>query len=278
MKLLPFSVLLVKPLFLVQYIFWHFMKQSSFFKWLKAAKCFGKWLKDCLLKRDVTVPSRLMSSWLQHQLLRWCHFFSPTSSHRYKLAFSQSRIASYLFDGTGYALINNMERRGKFGVVTRFDIAVRTVANNGTLLLMVNGVRGKKTALGTLKPSLGFYSKFHWPHCWATPEWNSENKHVLFLQDKYFLLELRHGFLRLTYDFGFSGGPKIFESDLPKLQINDARYHEVYFFFFLIDIFKFNYLPSAGGVFTTAAAAAAYRCRSSTTSRRRSSFWWTRAT
>lgn len=62
---------------------------------------------------------------------------------RYKLAFSQSRIASYLFDGSGYALINNMERRGKFGVVTRFDIAVRTVANNGTLFLMVNGVRGK---------------------------------------------------------------------------------------------------------------------------------------
>lgn len=107
-----------------------------------------------------------------------------TPCSRYKLAFSQSRIASYLFDGSGYALINNMERRGKFGVVTRFDIAVRTVANNGTLFLMVNG-------------------------------------------DKHFLLELRHGFLRLTYDFGFSGGPKVFESDLPKLQINDARYHEV---------------------------------------------------
>lgn len=66
-------------------------------------------------------------------------FFLP-SAHRYKLAFSQSRIASYLFDGTGYALINNIERRGKFGVVTRFDIAVRTVANNGALLLMVNEV------------------------------------------------------------------------------------------------------------------------------------------
>lgn len=56
------------------------------------------------------------------------------------MAFSQSRIASYLFDGTGYALINNIERRGKFGVVTRFDIAVRTVANNGVLFLMVNVV------------------------------------------------------------------------------------------------------------------------------------------
>ena len=62
------------------------------------------------------------------------------SRNRYKLAFSQSRIASYLFDGTGYALVNNMERRGKFGIVIRFDIAVRTVANNGILLLMVNGV------------------------------------------------------------------------------------------------------------------------------------------
>uniref|UniRef100_A0A4W6BWH3 Laminin, alpha 4 n=1 Tax=Lates calcarifer TaxID=8187 RepID=A0A4W6BWH3_LATCA len=103
---------------------------------------------------------------------------------RYKLAFSQSRIASYLFDGTGYALINNIERRGKFGVVTRFDIAVRTVANNGVLFLMVSG-------------------------------------------DKFFLLELKNGFLRLMYDFGFSNGPKLLENNLPKLQINDARYHEV---------------------------------------------------
>lgn len=56
------------------------------------------------------------------------------------MAFSQSRIASYLFDGMGFALITNMERRGRFGVVTRFDIAVRTVANQGLLLLMVNAV------------------------------------------------------------------------------------------------------------------------------------------
>uniref|UniRef100_A0A3Q3B6Z3 Laminin subunit alpha 4 n=1 Tax=Kryptolebias marmoratus TaxID=37003 RepID=A0A3Q3B6Z3_KRYMA len=58
---------------------------------------------------------------------------------RYKLAFSESRIASYLFDGRGYALISNMERRSKFGVVTRFDIAVRTVMKNGVIFLMVNG-------------------------------------------------------------------------------------------------------------------------------------------
>uniref|UniRef100_A0A4W5N3V4 Laminin subunit alpha 4 n=1 Tax=Hucho hucho TaxID=62062 RepID=A0A4W5N3V4_9TELE len=109
---------------------------------------------------------------------------ASTPCPRYKLAFSQSRIASYLFDGTGYALINNMERRGKFGIVTRFDIAVRTVANNGILLLMVTG-------------------------------------------DNFFLLELKNGFLRLMYDFGFSGGPIVMESNLPKLQINDARYHEV---------------------------------------------------
>ncbi|KAM7367556.1 hypothetical protein PAMP_013845 [Pampus punctatissimus] len=103
---------------------------------------------------------------------------------RYKLAFSQSRIASYLFDGTGYAFISNIERRGKFGVVIRFDISVRTVANNGVLFVMVN-------------------------------------------EDKFFLLEIKNGFLRLMYDFGFSNGPNLFENNLPKLQINDAKYHEV---------------------------------------------------
>ena len=70
-----------------------------------------------------------------------CLLASLTSCHsRYKLAFSQSRVASYMFDGKGYALVNNIERRGKFGIVTRFDIEVRTVANNGILFLMVNGV------------------------------------------------------------------------------------------------------------------------------------------
>ncbi|XP_061099693.1 laminin subunit alpha-4 [Conger conger] len=103
---------------------------------------------------------------------------------RYKLAFSQSRVASYMFDGKGYALVNNIERRGKFGIVTRFDIEVRTVANNGILFLMVKG-------------------------------------------DNHFILELHNGFLRLMYDFGFSSGPVVMDSKLPKLQINDARYHEV---------------------------------------------------
>ncbi|XP_076027108.1 laminin subunit alpha-4 [Genypterus blacodes] len=109
---------------------------------------------------------------------------ASTPCPRYKLAFSQSRIASYLFDGTGYALISDIERRGKFGVVTRFDIAVRTVANNGVLLLMVN-------------------------------------------EDKYFLLDMKNGILRLTYDFGFSSGPTVLDSNSPKLHINNARYHEV---------------------------------------------------
>ncbi|XP_030626950.1 laminin subunit alpha-4 [Chanos chanos] len=103
---------------------------------------------------------------------------------RYKLAFSQSRVVSYLFDGTGYALVNDIERRGRIGIVTRFDIEVRTVANNGILFLMVNG-------------------------------------------DNFFVLELKNGFLRLMYDFGFTGGPVVMESNLPKLKINDARYHEV---------------------------------------------------
>lgn len=33
------------------------------------------------------------------------------------------------------------------------------------------------------------------------------------------------------YDFGFSSGPQLLENNLPKLQINDARYHEVDSFF-----------------------------------------------
>ncbi|XP_053163539.1 laminin subunit alpha-4 isoform X2 [Hemicordylus capensis] len=58
---------------------------------------------------------------------------------RDKLAFTQSRAVNYFFDGSGYALVKNIERRGKFGMVTRFDIEVRTPTDNGLLLLMVNG-------------------------------------------------------------------------------------------------------------------------------------------
>ncbi|KAL7987832.1 hypothetical protein Chor_006751 [Crotalus horridus] len=58
---------------------------------------------------------------------------------RDKLAFTQSRAVNYFFDGSGYALAKNIESRGKFGLVTRFDIEVRTPSDNGLLLLMVNG-------------------------------------------------------------------------------------------------------------------------------------------
>lgn len=61
---------------------------------------------------------------------------------------------------------------------------------------------------------------------------------ISFFQDKYFLLQIKNGFLCLMYDFGFIGGPKLLESNLPKLKINDARYHEVdlFFSFSLLDL------------------------------------------
>uniref|UniRef100_A0A3Q2QL74 Laminin subunit alpha 4 n=1 Tax=Fundulus heteroclitus TaxID=8078 RepID=A0A3Q2QL74_FUNHE len=102
---------------------------------------------------------------------------------RYKLAFSQSRVASYLFDGTGYALISDI-MKVTFSPVIRLDISVRTITNNCAIFLMVKG-------------------------------------------EKFFLLEIKNGFLRLTYDFGFDDGPKLLENNLPKFQINDAKYHEV---------------------------------------------------
>lgn len=46
-------------------------------------------------------------------------------------------------------------------------------------------------------------------------------------QADFFLLELKNGLLNLQYDFGFKGGPVTLDSTSPKLQINDARYHEV---------------------------------------------------
>ncbi|XP_074043497.1 laminin subunit alpha-4 isoform X1 [Macrotis lagotis] len=60
-------------------------------------------------------------------------------SARDKLAFTQSRAASYFFDGSSYAVVRDITRRGKFGQVTRFDIEVRTPTANGLVLLMVNG-------------------------------------------------------------------------------------------------------------------------------------------
>uniref|UniRef100_A0A673KK89 Laminin, alpha 4 n=1 Tax=Sinocyclocheilus rhinocerous TaxID=307959 RepID=A0A673KK89_9TELE len=120
----------------------------------------------------------------QFVLYMVCLYVVISVFSRHKLAFSQSRVTSFLFDGSGFALVNNIERRGKIGIVTRFDIEVRTVANNGILFLMVN-------------------------------------------EAHFFILELKNGFLRLMYDFGFTNGPVIMESNLAKLQINDARYHEV---------------------------------------------------
>lgn len=72
------------------------------------------------------------------QLILPCLLF-----HRDKLAFTQSRAVSYFFDGSGYALARNIERRGKFSQVTRFDIEVRTPTDNGLILLMINGVSTK---------------------------------------------------------------------------------------------------------------------------------------
>lgn len=135
-------------------------------------------------------------------------------SYRYKLAFSQSRFASYLFDGTGYALINNIERRSKFGMVTRFDIAVRTIATDGIIFLMVNGVR-VTTSGGRTFPRI-------------RSDQISLSCSCFLFQEKFFLLELKNGFLRLIYDFGFTNGTKLLENNSPKLQINDARYHEVH--------------------------------------------------
>ncbi|OCT78150.1 hypothetical protein XELAEV_18029258mg [Xenopus laevis] len=60
---------------------------------------------------------------------------------RNKLAFTQSRATSYFFDGTGYAVIRNIERRGRFTQVTRFDVEVRTPVDNALILLMVNGTK-----------------------------------------------------------------------------------------------------------------------------------------
>ncbi|MBN3288511.1 LAMA4 protein, partial [Polyodon spathula] len=48
-----------------------------------------------------------------------------------------------------------------------------------------------------------------------------------FLQSNFFTLEMQKGLLRIMYDFGFSNGPVVLEDNLKKIQINDARYHEI---------------------------------------------------
>lgn len=96
--------------------------------------------KRCLLSwNDIKVYTLR-----QFVLYMVCLYIVISVFSRHKLAFSQSRVTSYLFDGNGFALVNSIERRGKIGIVTRFDIEVRTVANNGILFLMVNEVKKKK--------------------------------------------------------------------------------------------------------------------------------------
>lgn len=97
-----------------------------------------RWVKRASLEKHVTV----MFIW------------SLRFNFRDKLAFTQSRAASYFFDGSSYAVVRDITRRGKFGQVTRFDIEVRTSADNGLVLLMVNGVSKNKSATFSLFPLL----------------------------------------------------------------------------------------------------------------------------
>lgn len=55
-------------------------------------------------------------------------------------------------------MVRDITRRGKFGQVTRFDIEVRTPADNGLVLLMVNGVSKNKSLTSSLFP---FISAMH---------------------------------------------------------------------------------------------------------------------
>ncbi|XP_078398336.1 laminin subunit alpha-4 isoform X2 [Cetorhinus maximus] len=58
---------------------------------------------------------------------------------RYRLSFAQSRTANFFFDGSGYAFVRNIQRRGKFNIATRFNLDIRTPADSALLLLMVKG-------------------------------------------------------------------------------------------------------------------------------------------
>ncbi|XP_038655581.1 laminin subunit alpha-4 [Scyliorhinus canicula] len=58
---------------------------------------------------------------------------------RYRLSFAQSRTRNFYFDGSGYAFVRNIQRRGKFNIATRFNLDIRTPADNALLLLMVKG-------------------------------------------------------------------------------------------------------------------------------------------
>uniref|UniRef100_A0A8D0A355 Laminin, alpha 4 n=1 Tax=Sander lucioperca TaxID=283035 RepID=A0A8D0A355_SANLU len=132
---------------------------------------------------------------------------------RYKLAFSQSRIASYLFDGTGYALINNIERRGKFGVVTRFDISVRTVANNGVLFLMVNEVSLTTLSLNSHKRPIYLFSKFS-----LVSVIYHQSKKVILLVDKSHVKSMENPKTTLPFsDIYIGGAPSSILKSRPEL-------------------------------------------------------------
>lgn len=123
----------------------------------------------------------------------------PVFHFRDKLAFTQSRAASYFFDGSSYAVVRDITRRGKFGQVTRFDIEVRTPADNGLVLLMVNGVSTNGSP--PYSPLFIFfalwYSFFFWNctptytrlHLYAVPsKWISSSERkigFIFLQGSY---------------------------------------------------------------------------------------------
>lgn len=98
--------------------------------------------------------------------IRWynlwfIYFFASSLFHtRNKLAFTQSRAVSYFFDGSGYALVKNIERRGRFSQVTRFDIEVRTPIDNGLILLMINRVSTNSTLIPCLRSPHAFLCLF----------------------------------------------------------------------------------------------------------------------
>lgn len=57
---------------------------------------------------------------------------------------------------------------------------------------------------------------------------------IIISQTKFFSLEIQDGYLRLLYDFGFTKGPVLLDDSMKKAQINDARFHEVCFYFYSI--------------------------------------------
>lgn len=98
---------------------------------------------------------------------------------------------SYFFDGSGYALARNIERRGRFSQVTRFDIEVRTPTDNGLILLMINGVSTKSCWYPL------FMSTTSSPV--VTLQWKSQNAYVLTFnswKEEILCVRLMHAYIR----------------------------------------------------------------------------------